>query len=151
MVATSGDALLTPQTVSAIRDLLFPLATLVTPNLDETELLLGGTVRDVGAMSAAAEALVRLGASAALVKGGHLEGDTTVDVLFHAGNVHAITHPRIRTRNTHGTGCTLSSAIAAGLAKGQPMELAVRTALDYVHEAIRTAPNLGAGHGPLNH
>ncbi|HKS06450.1 MAG TPA: bifunctional hydroxymethylpyrimidine kinase/phosphomethylpyrimidine kinase [Gemmatimonadaceae bacterium] len=152
MVATSGDPLLTPETVGAIRTQLIPLAALITPNLDETELLVGAKVRDANAMKSAAEELVtKHGARAALVKGGHLTGDTMHDVLFADGVAHVFTRPRIDTTSTHGTGCTLSSAITALLADGEPLLRAVQQALDYVHEAILTAPGLGAGHGPLNH
>jgi hydroxymethylpyrimidine/phosphomethylpyrimidine kinase len=151
MVATSGDPLLEPDAVAAIRTDLFPLAAIVTPNLDEAELILGATVRDLPAMKAAAEALVRdFGARAALVKGGHLRGDTTADVLFSDAGLEVFSHPRIETTSTHGTGCTLSSAIAAGLARGVNLRDAVRAGLDFVHEAIRTARGIGAGHGPLN-
>lgn len=150
MVATSGDPLLKPEAIEAIRTRLIPLAALITPNLDETELLLGAPVRDVAAMEAAAEALAREhGARAALVKGGHLEGARTVDVLFVDGRVQTFEHEKIETTSTHGTGCALSSAITAGLARGTPLTEAVRAALDFVHEAIRKAPRLGAGHGPL--
>ena len=152
MVATSGDALVTPETVGAIRARLIPLAALITPNLDETELLVGSKVRDLAAMKAAAEVLVtKQGAHAALVKGGHLVGNETHDVLFTNGKVHVFSHPRIDTTSTHGTGCTLSSAITALLADGEPLSRAVQQALDFVHEAIVTAPGLGKGHGPLNH
>lgn len=151
MVATSGDVLLQPSAVSAIRRELVPLAELVTPNLDEAAILLGEPVADVESMRRAARALVeRGGARAALVKGGHLPGRETVDVLFD-GDLHEFRHARIETRSTHGTGCTLSAAVTAQLAAGRPLHDAVRCALDYVHEAIRTAPGLGAGHGPLNH
>lgn len=152
MVATSGDRLLSPDAVTAIRDTLIPLAALVTPNLDETELLIGGVVRDVFTMKAAAESLVRKhGARAALVKGGHLEGTDAVDVLYHDGETKVFTHARIETTSTHGTGCTLSSAITALLACNTPLVAAVRIALDHVHAAIKTAPGIGAGHGPVNH
>ena len=153
MVATSGDPLLEPDAVSAIAARLFPLATLVTPNLDEASLLLGEPVRDVEAMRRAARALVeRLGAGSALVKGGHLPGDEMVDVLY-VGPEDALLeyrHPKIRTTSTHGTGCTLSSAITASLARGVGLTDAVRQSLDFVHRAIATAPGLGRGHGPLN-
>jgi hydroxymethylpyrimidine/phosphomethylpyrimidine kinase len=152
MVATSGDLLLEESAVGAIARELVPLADLVTPNLDETEILVGGPVRDVAAMERAARTLVdRLGARAALVKGGHLSGSTTVDVLFDGERIAHFSHERIQTTSTHGTGCTLSSAITAQLALGSPLHDAVSTALDYVHRAIATAPGLGAGHGPLNH
>ena len=151
MVATSGDPLLEPGAIEAIRDELFPLADVVTPNLDEASLLIGEPVRDVRAMERAARMLVeRFGAKAALVKGGHLEGPEAVDVLYD-GSVHRFRHARIDTNSTHGTGCTLSSAIAAHLALGDDLRSAVAKSLDWVHEAIRTAPRLGAGNGPLNH
>jgi len=152
MAATSGDALLTPDAISAIVSDLFPLASLVTPNLDEVGLLLGERPHDVPAMERAARALVvEHGARAALVKGGHLAGDDLVDVLFDGSGVRRYSHPRIATSSTHGTGCTLSAAIAAALALGAPLPDAVELGLEYVHKAIASAPGLGAGHGPLNH
>ena len=151
MVATSGDVLLEPGAVAGIREALLPLARLVTPNLPEAALLLDEPVRTPHDMVAAARALVRLGARAALVKGGHLEGDTVLDVLCDGGDVREFRHPRITTNNLHGTGCTLSAAIAAGMARGRPLGDAVSDALEFVHQAIATAPGLGAGHGPLNH
>jgi hydroxymethylpyrimidine/phosphomethylpyrimidine kinase len=151
MVATSGDVLLERSAVVAIRSELLPLAALVTPNLDEAEILAGEPVRDVSAMRRAARSLVDAGADAALVKGGHLEGDETVDLLLAEDEVTEFRHPKLRTRNLHGTGCTLSSAIAAHLALGRPLIEAVRESLDFVHRAIATAPGLGTGHGPLNH
>ncbi len=152
MVATSGDPLLEPDAVQAIVARLIPRATLVTPNLDEAAILVGAPVRDVPAMEAAARTIVeRLGARAALVKGGHLGGATTVDVLLDADGLMHVEHPRIATTSLHGTGCTLSAAITAQLARGLPLREAVRLSLDYVHRAIATAPGLGSGHGPLNH
>ena len=152
MVATSGDLLLQHDAVGAIQRELLPIADLVTPNLDETEILVGGRVRDVSAMEQAARALVHdLGARAALVKGGHLTGASSVDVLYDGARITRFTHERIQTTSTHGTGCTLSSAITAHLALGVPLRDAVRESLDYVHRAIATAPGLGSGHGPLNH
>ncbi|HKG91657.1 MAG TPA: bifunctional hydroxymethylpyrimidine kinase/phosphomethylpyrimidine kinase [Gemmatimonadaceae bacterium] len=153
MVATSGDPLLEADAVAAIASELFPLATLVTPNLDEVSLLLGEQVRDERAMRAAARALVdRLGAGAALVKGGHLAGEEMVDVLYVGAEdeVHVFRRPKIHTTSTHGTGCTLSSAVTALLARGVRLAEAVRQALDFVNRAIATAPGLGRGHGPLN-
>ena len=150
MVATSGDVLLRSEAVEAIGEQLLPLATLVTPNLDEATILAGMEVRDVPAMERAARILVERGAAAALVKGGHLTGAETVDVLFD-GTLHHFRHPRIETTSTHGTGCTLSSAIAAHLALGHGLRDAVERSLDFVHRAIATAPGLGEGHGPLNH
>jgi len=114
-------------------------------------LLIGEPVRDVDTMERAARTMVdRFGARAALVKGGHLEGQSLVDVLYDGNKVRRFTHARIDTQSTHGTGCTLSSAIAALLANEHSLESAIAEALDFVHRAILTAPPLGAGHGPLN-
>ena len=152
MAATSGDPLLTPDAIDAITSELFPLATVVTPNLDEVALLLGERVSDVAGMEQAARELVRrFGAKSALVKGGHLAGDELVDVLFDGVELRRFEHSRIVTTSTHGTGCTLSAAIAASMALGGSLVASVDDALAYVHRAIATAPELGAGHGPLNH
>jgi hydroxymethylpyrimidine/phosphomethylpyrimidine kinase len=155
MVATSGDPLLAQGAVTAIVRDLFPLAALVTPNLDEAALLLDAPVTTPDAMAMAARRLVHdLGAGAALVKGGHLpggDGAQVVDVLYDGTREERWTRPRIVTTSTHGTGCTLSAAITAGLANGVALRDAVDTALAYVHRAIATAPGLGSGHGPLNH
>jgi hydroxymethylpyrimidine/phosphomethylpyrimidine kinase len=152
MVATSGDPLLEGDAVSAIVDELFPLATLVTPNLDEVAILIGEKPEDVAAMERAARELVKKrGARAALVKGGHLAGAELVDVLFDGRTVRRFTHARVDTTSTHGTGCTLSAAIAAGLALRVPLDGAVELGLEYVRRAIASAPALGSGHGPLNH
>jgi hydroxymethylpyrimidine/phosphomethylpyrimidine kinase len=152
MVATSGDLLLRPDAVSALRDDLVPLATVVTPNLDEARLLLETDVKSRDDMERAAEQLVTgLGAKAALVKGGHLGGARVFDVLFDGTRHTCFENARISTNNTHGTGCTLSAAIAAGLAKGRTLEGAARAAIDFVHRAMQSAPGLGAGHGPLDH
>ena len=151
MVATSGDLLIERDAVQAIRAELLPLADLVTPNLDEASVLLDRPIRDVEAMRAAARDLVeRLGARAALVKGGHLAGPETVDVLYD-GELTELRQPKLDTTSTHGTGCTLSSAIAAHLAKGRSLRDAVRESLLWVHRAIASAPGLGSGHGPLDH
>jgi hydroxymethylpyrimidine/phosphomethylpyrimidine kinase len=152
MVATSGDPLLAPDAITAIVDELLPLADLVTPNLDETALLVGRSVRDVAAMERAARALVEeRGARAALVKGGHLAGAEVVDVLYADGAVTHVAHRRVETTSTHGTGCTLAAAVTARLALGQPLAAAVHGALAFVHRAIAGAPRLGGGHGPLDH
>jgi hydroxymethylpyrimidine/phosphomethylpyrimidine kinase len=151
MVATSGDRLLQADAESRIAHGLVPLAALVTPNLDEAEILAAAVVRDVPAMEAAGRTLLALGAGAVLVKGGHLRGDDVVDVLVTPRGVRRFTSPRLASTSTHGTGCTLSAAITAGLALGRPLERAVEDALDYVHRAIAAAPGLGAGHGPLDH
>jgi hydroxymethylpyrimidine/phosphomethylpyrimidine kinase len=151
MVATSGDRLLDRDAERTIVDRLLPLAAVVTPNLDEASILTGREVRDPAAMRRAAEALVEMGAGAALLKGGHLEGAELVDVLFDGREWREWRRPRLETRSTHGTGCTLSAGIAAGLAHGRPLARAVGDALDYVHRAMAAAPGLGGGHGPLNH
>lgn len=151
MVATSGDRLLSRDAEATLARLLVPLATVVTPNLDEASILTEDEVRTVAQMERAGKALVKLGAKAALIKGGHLEDDRITDVLVTQDSVVRFSHPRIETTSVHGTGCTLSSAIAAGLALGRPLDQAVSDALAFVHRAIATAPGLGSGHGPVNH
>ncbi|MCH7875857.1 MAG: bifunctional hydroxymethylpyrimidine kinase/phosphomethylpyrimidine kinase [Gemmatimonadetes bacterium] len=151
MVATSGDRLLDRDAEQTIRTRLLPLAAVVTPNLDEASMLVGAAIASVTQMEEAGRALLGMGAGAALVKGGHMEGAELVDLLVTADGTTRFTHDRIATTSTHGTGCTLSAAIAAGLALGVPRERAVADALDYVHRAIASAPDLGSGHGPLNH
>src|SRR5215212_3671271 len=151
MVATSGDRLLAADAERTIVEELLPLAALVTPNLDEAAILVGEAVDDEAGMRRAAEALVRMGARAALLKGGHLRADELVDVLYDGRAWRVWRRPRLATRHTHGTGCTLSAAVAAGLAHGRPLARAVEDALDYVHRAMLAAPGLGSGHGPLNH
>jgi hydroxymethylpyrimidine/phosphomethylpyrimidine kinase len=151
MVATSGDRLLDRDAEQAVGDLLVPLATLVTPNLDEVRVLVDGDVRTVDEMIDAGRTLVERGAGAVLVKGGHGTEAMVSDVLVTGAAVRRFEHPRLETTSTHGTGCTLSSAITAGLALGYELEAAVRRALDFVHRAIASAPGLGHGHGPLNH
>ena len=151
MVATSGHRLLTTEAEDIIRESLVPLAALVTPNLDEAAVLTGRVVHDVATMERAGETLVRFGAAAALVKGGHLGGDTLTDVLVTSDGIRRFTRPRIPTSSTHGSGCTLSAAITAGLALGRPLETAVEDGLDFVQRAIARAPGLGGGHGPLDH
>ena len=151
MVATSGDRLLDADAEGTIVSELLPLAALATPNLDEAALLAGFPVEDPAAMRRAAAALVERGARAALLKGGHLRADELVDVLFDGREWHEWRRPRLHTTSTHGTGCTLSAAVAAGLAHGRPLRTAVEDALGYVQRAIREAPGLGSGHGPLNH
>jgi hydroxymethylpyrimidine/phosphomethylpyrimidine kinase len=147
MVATSGDALIDDAAVEIMVEKLFPLATLVTPNLPEVERLTGMT----GDAVAAGQRLMEMGAKAALIKGGHKSDGEIEDVLVWSGGAAIFSHPRLDSRNTHGTGCTLASGIACGLAFEQTLPYAVRRAGDYVHEAIRTAPGFGKGHGPLNH
>jgi hydroxymethylpyrimidine/phosphomethylpyrimidine kinase len=151
MVASSGHRLLDADAEQTILAQLVPLAALVTPNLDEAAILAGASVRNLEEMKAAAVALVERGAAAALIKGGHLEGEELVDVLFDGERWYEWRRPKLATRHTHGTGCTLSAAIAAGLALGRPLPEAVDDALDFVSHAMQSAPGLGAGHGPLNH
>ena len=154
MVATSGDRLIADATVRVLVDQLFPLATVITPNLDEASLLLGRPIAAVSDLSGAAQALLSQGARAVLLKGGHLPGDQVVDVLARPGHVDVVlASSRMASRNTHGTGCTLSSAIAAHLALGEPLEPAVRAARQYILGAIQAGAGVqvGHGHGPLNH
>ena len=154
MVATSGDRLIADATVRVLVDQLFPLATVITPNLDEASLLLGRPIAAVSDLSGAAQALLSQGARAVLLKGGHLPGDQVVDVLARPGHVDVVlASARMASRNTHGTGCTLSSAIAAHLALGDPLERAVRAAREYILGAIQAGAGVqvGHGHGPLNH
>lgn len=151
MVATSGDRLLDRDAEAAIVDELLPLCAIVTPNLDEASILVGSTVDDENGMRAAAQTLVAKGAGAALIKGGHLGTDEIVDVLYDGEDFSAFRKRKLNTTNTHGTGCTLSAAIAAGLALGWTLHDAVGRALRFVDAAIANAPNLGHGHGPLNH
>jgi hydroxymethylpyrimidine/phosphomethylpyrimidine kinase len=151
MVAKGGHALLDEPGAAAVRDVLVPRAFLVTPNAPEAERLTGLRAADVEGQKRAAAALVERGAKAALVKGGHIEGDVIRDVLAHQGGIDVFEGPRIATRATHGTGCTLASAIAARLAQGAMLVEAVAAARAYVLEAIRQAPGFGAGHGPLDH
>lgn len=151
MVATSGDRLLDEDAVSAVRDRLMPLARVVTPNTHEAALLTGRPVNGVDDLVGVGRALVEAGAEAALMKGGHLEGDEVVDILVTAGGERRWTHRRIGGREAHGTGCTLSAAIAAGLARGRTLEDAVGDAVDFVARALAAAPELGRGATPLNH
>ena len=151
MVSTSGDRLLEEGAVGLMKDLLVPIADLVTPNVPEAELLTGLTVTDTDYLSKAGEAILEMGAYAALMKGGHLDTKSVVDVLVSEEGANVMTGPRLYTRHTHGTGCTLASAVAATLSLGANLDEAVASARDYVFEAIRTAPKLGQGNGPLNH
>jgi hydroxymethylpyrimidine/phosphomethylpyrimidine kinase len=154
MVAKGGASLLADAAVEALRRHLLPIATLITPNLPEAAALLGEPgARDRLAMAGQAERLLALGASAVLVKGGHLEGDECPDVLATAAGLHWFEGVRIATRNTHGTGCTLSSALASALGKGQGIEDAVAFAKHYVSGAVAGSAELsvGSGHGPLHH
>ncbi|SFL84198.1 hydroxymethylpyrimidine/phosphomethylpyrimidine kinase [Desulfomicrobium norvegicum] len=155
MVAQSGDKLLQDEAIDALKSELIPMATLITPNLPEASVLLG---RDIATQAAAMEALTDLaamGRGSVLVKGGHLESGDSDDILYIGHEKRVVTLPgvRIQTRNNHGTGCTLSSAIASNLARGEDMETAVRNAKEYISEAIRAgaAYVIGQGHGPVHH
>ncbi len=150
MVAKSGDRLLDRDAETAYRERLLPLATVVTPNLPEAESLLGRPVRTLAEMREAARALRAMGPRAVVVKGGHLEGDA-VDVFWDGERMEDLSAPRIATKNTHGTGCTYSAAIAARLALGDPLLDAVRGAKTYLTEAIRRSYSVGRGHGPVDH
>ena len=154
MVAKSGDLLLEQKAVGALREQLLPLATVITPNLDEAALLLERSIQGVDDLSAAAHALLAQGAQAVLLKGGHLVGDEVVDLLVQAnGPSQRLASQRIASRNVHGTGCTLSSAIAAHLALGHGLSDAVRLARTFILGAIAQGAEVhtGQGHGPLNH
>ena len=151
MVAKGGHPLLPPDAMQAVRTLMVPRAALLTPNAPEAEALTGITVPDLDGQRRAGEAILRLGAHAVLMKGGHVPGETVIDLLMTPAGETLLEGPRTDTRHTHGTGCTLASACAAGLARGLPLEIAVAEAWAYVAEAIRRAPGLGAGHGPIDH
>ncbi|MGH1371689.1 bifunctional hydroxymethylpyrimidine kinase/phosphomethylpyrimidine kinase [Planktotalea sp.] len=150
MVAKSGDTLLADSAIDALKTHLLPRATVLTPNLPEACKLLGG--KDVPVLTQAHE-LLALGPQAVLMKGGHAEGDICTDYLCTRNGETAFSAPRVATQNTHGTGCSYSSAIAAGLAKGQGLEDAVRSAHDWLHRAILRSDelNVGHGHGPVHH
>lgn len=151
MYAKGGDALLDPAARETLIQRLLPRAALITPNVREAEALSGLPIREPDDLAAVGRRLLELGPAAALVKGGHLPGETVTDWLIWPEGAEAFTAPRVDSRDTHGAGCTLASAIAVGLAQGLPLTAAVRRALAYVREAIRTAPGLGKGRGPLHH
>jgi hydroxymethylpyrimidine/phosphomethylpyrimidine kinase len=151
MVAKGGAPLIEMSAIDAMKRRLIPRATVLTPNLPEAAILLGRTIAGVAAMREAARELLALGCRAVLLKGGHLEGDTVHDLLATAAGIREWQSPRIDTRHTHGTGCTLASAIAAGLAQSMTVEASVERARDYVLKAIASAPGFGRGHGPLDH
>jgi hydroxymethylpyrimidine/phosphomethylpyrimidine kinase len=145
MISTSGKTLLPESAIGALKKHLLPLAMLITPNLPETKAL-----TDIKDSEKAARKLIEMGAKAALIKGGHSTKETIDDILVWDRGVDVFAFPRIKTQHTHGTGCALSSAIACGLAKGEPLPLAVSRAREFLQAAIETAPGLGKGHGPLN-
>lgn len=149
MVGKHGGLLIDRGAREALVRLLFPKTDLVMPNLDEVRELIGMEVRDIPQMKDAARHVADLGPASVLVKGGHMEGPEAVDILWHAGEFLELRSPRIESRHTHGTGCVYSAAITAGLALGHPLPEAARGAKAFIHTAIRTAPGLGAGNGPL--
>ena len=151
MVAQSGASLLDPEAVDALKRRLLPLATVLTPNIPEAETLIGASIATSEDMVDASERIAAMGPSAVLLKGGHLTGETLTDVLRADGLVETFSDARIDTRHTHGTGCTLASAIATGLGQGLSLRDAVVRGRGYLREAIRTAPGFGRGHGPVNH
>jgi len=151
MVAKGGATLLEARAVDAVKALLVPRAALLTPNAPEAQALTGLTVVSADDLRRAGEALLRLGAAAVLMKGGHVPGPTVVDILMTPAGETLFEAARLDTRHTHGTGCTLASACATGLAQGLPLEQAVARAWAYVQEALLRAPGFGAGHGPLDH
>ena len=151
MVATSGDNLLDPDAIEILKTKLLPLADLVTPNVPEAEILTGLKIDDVDDLTKAGDALLKMNVYAALMKGGHLKGKSVFDVLVSEEGANIMSGPRIHSRHTHGTGCTLASAVAACMAQGATLEQAVMTAREFVFQAIKTAPKLGEGNGPLNH
>jgi hydroxymethylpyrimidine/phosphomethylpyrimidine kinase len=151
MTAKGGASLLADQATTQLKRRLIPIATLITPNIPEAERLTGLTITDEATMHHAAETLLSLGAQAVLLKGGHLDGPDVIDILKTPAETHIFRAPKINSRHTHGTGCTLASAIATGLAQHQTLAQAVHAAQTYVQAAIQTAPQLGHGHGPLNH
>lgn len=151
MISTSGAALLPDTAVDLLVEKLLPQATLVTPNLPETSRLTGLPVETHAQRLAAGQRLLAMGAHAVLIKGGHGPETELTDLLITPEQVVAITLPRLESRHTHGTGCTLSASIATGLAQGLALEASVRRARAYLQDAIATAPALGAGHGPVNH
>ncbi len=155
MVAASGDKLLQDDAVAAVRECLMPLADVLTPNIPEAEVLVGHELEGPEQIRAAAQILAGFGSRSVLIKGGHLSGETSDDLLYLSEDRRFVTFPagRIQSRNTHGTGCTLSSAIAAHLARGAGLEEAVRRAKEYIDQAIRAGADyaLGGGHGPVHH
>ena len=151
MVAKGGAHLLQPEAVEALMSLLVPMADVVTPNTVEAEALAGRKIKSADDAKEAGEAILGLGAKAVFVKGGHLKGDMITDWLVMPGKAKEWIDARIKTAHTHGTGCTLASAIATGLAQKMPLEQAAWRARDYVRQAIMAAPGFGSGHGPLGH
>lgn len=155
MVSTSGCRLIEDKAIDAIKEELIPLSTIITPNLSEAMVLTGDSIDDADSMKAAGEKILQMGCKAVLIKGGHLEGNDMCDVLCIKGEntPYIYTASKISSKNTHGTGCTLSSSIATYLALGEALQEAVKKAKEYVHKGILNGKDvhIGSGHGPLNH
>jgi hydroxymethylpyrimidine/phosphomethylpyrimidine kinase len=152
MVAKSGDALLSENARMVMKENLLPLATVITPNLFEAEAILGETIKTIDDMKSAAVELKKIGCKWVVVKGGHLTGGKeAIDVVYNGKNFYLLSSPFVQTKNTHGTGCTFSSAIAAGLAKGSKPLDAIQKAKEYISKAIESSLSIGKGHGPTNH
>lgn len=151
MVAKGGAPLLQPDAIDTLRSRLLPMAEIATPNIPEAEILSGTKITTPSDMEKAGRQILSLGPKAILMKGGHLLSDNVIDILVTPTSIQHFENKRIQTTSTHGTGCTLASGIATGLAKGMPLIQAVSLAREYVRKAMETAPGLGHGHGPLNH
>lgn len=151
MVAQSGDLLLEKEAIKALKEELLPLATIVTPNLDEASILAGQPVESLGDMKIAARDIFSLGTAWVLVKGGHLQGPTVTDLLYDGTDFHLFSSPRLQVKNTHGTGCTYAAAITALLAGEMSLPAAVEQARDYLLEALAQGLSIGKGSGPLHH
>lgn len=152
MVAKGGASLLENNAVTAMKKLLLPKAFLITPNIPEAEILAGCTIYNTDDMTVAAKAIQALGARNVLLKGGHMDGDRLIDVLLQEdGTIKQYETKRIATKHTHGTGCSMASALTAKISQGIDLAVAVGEVQTYIHQAIKNAPNLGGGHGPLNH
>ena len=151
MVAKGGHKLLELSALDALKSYMITRADLLTPNIPEAELLTGSEINNIDTMRRAAHVILEMGSKAVLLKGGHLKGETLTDILVTKDNEKIYSGPRLLTKHTHGTGCSMASAVATGVAQGNTLEMAVQRARDYVFTAIKTAPQFGKGHGPLNH
>ena len=151
MVAKGGQELLEPSALHALKSHMIIRADLLTPNIPEAELLTGIEISDIDTMRRAAHAILEMGSKAVLLKGGHLKDETLTDILVTKDAEKTYSGPRLLTKHTHGTGCSMASAVATGIAQGKTLEMAVQRARAYVFTAIKTAPQFGKGHGPLNH
>ncbi|MEE2970120.1 MAG: bifunctional hydroxymethylpyrimidine kinase/phosphomethylpyrimidine kinase [Pseudomonadota bacterium] len=151
MVAKGGAALLDPDATTALKSRILKAASVITPNLPEAEVLIGMTIENLDDMTRAGDALLEMGARAAIIKGGHLPGAKVHDLLVTPNGNEVFSAPRMDTKHTHGTGCTMASALATGLAQGMTLRNSLARAQSYVHDAIRNAPGIGSGHGPIAH